>query len=118
MFVHTNSTIEGIATIRASGQESILCREFETHNDNHTRAFFGFLGAHRWFGLRLDCLCSVYAITTLFCYIFFKDYIGLDTGKIGLVMCYLLQLFDLFQWCVVLNTYIENLVGKKVNMSI
>ena len=110
VFVHTNNTIQGIAIIRASGQENILCREFETHNDNHSRAFFGFLGAHRWFGMRLDFLCSVYAITTLFCYIFFKDKIGLDTGKIGLVMCYLLQLFDLFQWCVVLNTYIENLM--------
>lgn len=110
VFVHTNNTIEGIAIIRASGTEQILCREFETHNDNHSRAFFGFLGAHRWFGLRLDFLCSVYAITTLFGYIFFKDHIGLDTGKIGLVMCYLLQLFDLFQWCIVLNTYIENLM--------
>ena len=74
VFVHTNNTIEGIAIIRASGTEQILCREFEAHNDNHSRAFFGFLAVHRWFGLRLDLLCSLYAITTLFCYIFFKVY--------------------------------------------
>ncbi len=110
VFVHTSNTIEGIAIIRASGTQETLCREFELHNDNHSRAFFGFLAAHRWFGLRLDFLCSLYAIITLFGYILFKDYIGLDTGRIGLVMCYLLQLFDLFQWCVVLNTYIENLM--------
>jgi len=72
IYVHTTNSIEGIRTIRASCKENILCREFESLNDNHSRAFFGFLVTHRWFGFRLDLLCSLYAICTLFGFIHFK----------------------------------------------
>nr|QNH67890.1 ATP-binding cassette transporter subfamily C member 4 X7 [Brachionus rotundiformis] len=47
---------------------------------------------------------------TLFACIFLKDNLGLKSGQIGLLMVYLFQLFDLFQWCVVLSTMVENLM--------
>lgn len=53
-------------TVRSAAQEELLTREFELHSDRHTRAAYGFLIAHRWFGLRLDLLCAVYTIITLF----------------------------------------------------
>lgn len=110
IFIHANSTIEGIITIRASKKEDILVKEFDAHYDYHTRAHFGFFVVHRWFGLRLDFLCSVYTIITLFACIFLRDNLGLKSGQIGLLMVYLFQLFDLFQWGVVLATHVENLV--------
>lgn len=72
IFVHTNSTIEGISTIRSGRKGELLTSEFDSHNDYHTRAYFGFFAVHRWFGLRLDFLCSVYTILTLFACIFLK----------------------------------------------
>ncbi|CAF0837577.1 unnamed protein product [Brachionus calyciflorus] len=110
IFVHTNTTIEGISTIRAADKSQILANEFNAHYDYHTRAYFGFFVVHRWFGLRLDLLCSVYTVITLFACIFLKDNLGLKPGQIGLLMVYLFQLFDLFQWCVVLSTMVENLM--------
>nr|UOU03341.1 ATP-binding cassette subfamily C4-1-2 [Brachionus rubens] len=110
IFVHTNTTIEGISTIRAADKQYILTNEYYAHNDYHTRAYFGFIVVHRWFGLRLDLLCSVYTIITLFACIFLKDNLGIKPGQIGLLMVYLFQLFDLFQWCVVLSTMVENLM--------
>lgn len=112
IFVHTNTTIEGISTIRAANKTQILTNEFNAHYDYHTRAYFGFFVVHRWFGLRLDFLCSFYTIVTLFACIFLKDNLGIKPGQIGLLMVYLFQLFDLFQWCVVLSTMVENLVKK------
>lgn len=72
IFVHTNSSIEGIVTIRADHKEEILKKEFEMLYNNHTRAYFGFLTAHRWFGMRLDFMCALYTIFTLFGCIFLK----------------------------------------------
>ncbi|RNA03236.1 multidrug resistance-associated 4-like, partial [Brachionus plicatilis] len=110
IFVHTNTSIEGISTIRAASKGQLLTSEFYSHYDYHTRAYFGFFVVHRWFGLRLDFLCSLYTIMTLFACIFLRDNLGLKSGQIGLLMVYLFQLFDLFQWCVVLSTMVENLM--------
>ena len=73
IFVHTNSTLEGISTVRSSRKLQVLTKEFDEHCDLHTRAYFGFFVAHRWFGLRLDFLCSVYTVLTLFACIFLKS---------------------------------------------
>ncbi len=110
ILIHANSTVEGIATIRCSSKEDILCREFEKHNDGHTRAYHSFYISQRWFGLRLDFLCSLFTVFVLFFCIYMKDYLNLSTGQIGILMCYLFQLFDLFQWCVIMTTIIENLM--------
>lgn len=72
IFVHTNSTLEGICTIRSSNQLPALVKEFDEHCDYHTRAYYGFFVAHRWFGLRLDLLCSIYTVLTLFACILLK----------------------------------------------
>ena len=42
--------------------------------------------------------------------VFISDKMGLESGLVGLLMVYLFQLFDLFQWAVVLTTYVENLM--------
>jgi ATP-binding cassette subfamily C (CFTR/MRP) protein 4 len=75
LFVHTNSALEGITTIRSSEKQKVIKREFDEYSDCHTRAFYGFLVVHRWFGLRLDMLCSLYTILTLFVCIFLRGYI-------------------------------------------
>lgn len=72
IFVHTNSTIEGISTIRSFGKEEILCKEFEMHNNMNTRTFFDSICCQRWFGLRLDFLCALFTIAILFFCIFMK----------------------------------------------
>lgn len=39
-----------------------------------------------------------------------KDVINLGAGEVGLLIIYLFQLFDLFQWFVVLSVYVETLM--------
>ena len=72
IFIHANNTIEGLSTIRVSKCASLLTQEFHEHCDNHSRAFFAFHCCHRWFGFRLDLLCSVYTFITLFASIFLR----------------------------------------------
>ncbi|RNA19404.1 multidrug resistance-associated 4, partial [Brachionus plicatilis] len=108
LFVYANTTIEGISTIRVANKEKILAQEFNVLTDYHTRACFAFFVVNRWFGLRLDFLCSLYTIITLFGSLLLKDYLGLKPGQVGLLMVYLFQLFHLFQWSIALWTNVEN----------
>ena len=65
IFVHANSTLSGISTIRASNKMKIFNKEFETHLDYHTRAYFAFICTQRWFSLRLDlivCFFMMFAV--------------------------------------------------------
>jgi hypothetical protein len=78
IFVHTNNSIEGLSTIRTARVGPIVNKEFGFHYNNHTRAYFTFVTVHRWFGLRLDLLCSCYTIITLFSCILLKSIIELD----------------------------------------
>ncbi|RNA19405.1 multidrug resistance-associated 4-like, partial [Brachionus plicatilis] len=110
LFVYANTTIEGISTIRVANKEKILAQEFNVLTDYHTRACFAFFVVNRWFGLRLDFLCSLYTIITLFGSLLLKDYLGLKPGQVGLLMVYLFQLFHLFQWSIALWTNVENLM--------
>jgi ABC-type multidrug transport system fused ATPase/permease subunit len=72
IFVHTNSSIEGISTVRSSQKQEILSKEFNELCNNHTRPFFGFIISQVWFSMRVDFLCAIFAIVTVYGCIFLK----------------------------------------------
>ena len=72
ILVHANDTVEGISTARCFGKEDILCKEFEYHTNNHTRACYAFLMTYRCYVLRLDMLYSIFVTVTLFISVFIK----------------------------------------------
>jgi ATP-binding cassette subfamily C (CFTR/MRP) protein 4 len=111
IFVHTNSTIEGLSTVRSSQKQDILAKELDDLSNNHTRAYFGFVIMHRWFGSRLDFMCAVFTSVTVFASMFLRDTLGLKSGEVGLLMVYLFQLFATFQWAVITMTFIDNNVS-------
>jgi ATP-binding cassette subfamily C (CFTR/MRP) protein 4 len=110
--VHTNSSIEGLTTLRSAQKQTILSKELDDLCDEHTRAFFGFVILHRWFGSRLDFMCAIFTTVTVFGSIFLKDTLGLKSGEVGLLMVYLFQLFTTFQWVVLTVTFIDSNVIK------
>lgn len=66
IFVHANSSLAGLATIRASGNKEKFYREFETHYDSHSKAYFSFICIQRWFSIRLDFIVLIYIIFAIF----------------------------------------------------
>ena len=66
IFVHASSTLSGISTIRASQRGDVFDREFETHVNYHTRAYFAFICTQRWFSLRLDLIVCIFVIFTVY----------------------------------------------------
>jgi hypothetical protein len=62
VFIHATSTAAGLVTIRASKNQEVLVREFETHYDDHTKAYFAVVCVNRWFGIRLGNIVVFYTV--------------------------------------------------------
>jgi ATP-binding cassette, subfamily C (CFTR/MRP), member 4 len=108
LFIHINNTIGGMSTIRANRNQDILSKEFSAHSDYNTRAYAAYLYANRWFAIRLDLIYTVYTYIAVFSCILLKDYMGIDSGQVGVMLVYLSTLSSLFQWCVRQSSEVEN----------
>lgn len=75
MFSHTSASLDGITTIRASGAQFLLQKEFDIHQDLHTRAWFLLVATNTAFGFILD------ATSVLFLAIVTYSFLIADDGK-------------------------------------
>ncbi|KAJ3351226.1 Multidrug resistance-associated protein 4 [Entophlyctis luteolus] len=98
------STLEGLATIRAFQCESRFGSEFMAIQNDNTRMYFSFLSSARWLGFRLDCLSSFFlgliSIGTAALKGSAGSAIGVNSGTVGLLLTYSLQLVGTLQWAV------------------
>jgi ATP-binding cassette subfamily C (CFTR/MRP) protein 4 len=80
--------------------------------DENSRIFFCFLSAARWLGFRLDLLSAAFLILVAFLTVAlrFSGAFGLNSGTVGLLLSYVLQLMGLLQWAVRQSAEVENLM--------
>ncbi|XP_049950536.1 ATP-binding cassette sub-family C member 4-like isoform X1 [Schistocerca serialis cubense] len=60
MFSHLSDTLNGLATIRSSGVQDIVRKEFDDHQDRHTSAWFLYITNTAALGIWLDLLSSTF----------------------------------------------------------
>ncbi|KAJ3259888.1 hypothetical protein HDU77_001608 [Chytriomyces hyalinus] len=108
------STLEGLSTIRAYVCETRFTQEFMRIQDENTRAFFNYLSGARWLGLRLDVLSSFFLAMITFACVGLRGpagaSIGLNSGTVGLLLTYSLQLVGTLQWAVRQSAEVENMM--------
>ncbi|KAJ3106375.1 Multidrug resistance-associated protein 4, partial [Phlyctochytrium planicorne] len=105
------STLEGLSTIRAFGNEKSFADEFISLQNENTRMFFCFLSAARWLGFRLDVLSASFLCLVAFLSVGIRfGNLGLNPGVVGLLLSYALQLMGLLQWAVRQSAEVENLM--------
>lgn len=71
----------------------------QLQNEN-TRVFFCFISTSRWLGQRIDCLSAMLLVVIAFLSVALGSSLASNTGLIGLVLSYCIQLIGLVQWCV------------------
>lgn len=87
--------MQGLATIRAHGNEMQLVEEFDHYQDTHTSASFLFMAASRAFGYLLDVLTCVYITCIIYYFLLMrKD----DSAYVGLILSQSIGLTGIFQW--------------------
>ncbi|CAH0405949.1 unnamed protein product [Chilo suppressalis] len=86
VFGIVTSSLNGIATIRSTGAEKRLIKDFDNHQDLHTAAWNGYLCGGSSFGLYLDSMCLIYLTTVIFVFLYmdFGDIIAV--GSVGLAV--------------------------------
>ncbi|XP_035692355.1 multidrug resistance-associated protein 4-like isoform X1 [Branchiostoma floridae] len=108
VFSHLSATLQGLWTIRAFGAQESFQREFHAHQDLHSEAWFLFLAASRWFGIRMDWLAAIFITAVAFCSVLAAQ--SLDSGLVGLSLSYALILMGGFQWGVRQSAECETLM--------
>nr|CAD7589683.1 unnamed protein product [Timema genevievae] len=81
VFSHVSASFNGLTTIRASGAQEMLRKEFDSHQDLHTSAWYLTIAATIAFGFWLDCISNVFVgCVTLSFLVFEEGMLGADVG--------------------------------------
>jgi ATP-binding cassette subfamily C (CFTR/MRP) protein 4 len=89
-----SATLNGLATIRAFNAESLLAKEFDSHQNLHSSAFYLFMSISRAFGFYLDVFCVFYVALVIGSFLLF----GGNGGNVGLAITQALGLTSMVQW--------------------
>eukprot|EP00730_Choanoeca_flexa_P003771 TRINITY_DN11495_c0_g1_i5.p1 TRINITY_DN11495_c0_g1~~TRINITY_DN11495_c0_g1_i5.p1 ORF type:complete len:925 (+),score=222.82 TRINITY_DN11495_c0_g1_i5:170-2776(+) len=106
VFSHFSSTLNGLATLRSHNASMRFQRLFESYQNGHGRAYSLFVNASRWLGFRLDTITMVFMISVIVTTVALRDDLG--AGRLGLIIAYVLQLTNVFQWTVRQSAELEN----------
>ncbi|CAG5018109.1 unnamed protein product [Parnassius apollo] len=86
VFGMVTSSLSGIATIRCCDAQNRLIDDFDTHQDLHTSAWYGYLGGGFTFGFYLDTLCLVYLSSVIFVFLYLDFGDLIPVGSVGLAV--------------------------------
>jgi len=116
VFTQISETLVGLVTVRAFHRTEKFREEFFEKQKKNVRSFFSFISVARWFGVRLDMICSMFATSFVLLALVFQGFhrqLGMqpiDPGLMGLTLTCVISLCDMFQWCVRQSAEVENLM--------
>lgn len=68
-----NSSLQGLSTIRAFGEQEALKNTFDNLQDIHSSAWYMFLASSHTFGFLLDTVCVIYIGVVTFTFLLAND---------------------------------------------
>ncbi|CAJ1947895.1 unnamed protein product [Cylindrotheca closterium] len=111
IFAMIGESLHGMSTIRANGCSEYFKSNFEAAHDAHTRAFFSFVAASRWFATRMDILSFTLMATASILAVLFHEqgWFDVNPAVLGLALTILLQIATTnFPWIVRQSAEIVN----------
>ncbi|XP_021934289.1 multidrug resistance-associated protein 4-like isoform X2 [Zootermopsis nevadensis] len=106
VFSHVSASLNGLSTIRASEAQEMVCKEFDSHQDLHTSAWFLTLETSTAFGFWLDCISVAFtAVVSLSFLVLNIDTFG---GNVGLAISQSLILNGMLQHGMRLTAEVVN----------
>lgn len=103
MFSHLSDTLNGLSTIRASGIQDIVRKEFDNHQDRHTSAWFLYITNGSALGIWLDILSSIFVAIVTYSFLVLSE--GSFGGSgVGLAISQSLILTGMLQYGIMQMT--------------
>ena len=90
LYSHISATIQGLAIIRASEEQTQFKKIYNDYQDHNTSASFYYLAANRWLGYRLDMICAAFMTSVAF-----APFIVHEAGSSKLICCLFVCLYVL-----------------------
>ncbi|XP_078362204.1 ATP-binding cassette sub-family C member 4-like [Oculina patagonica] len=106
VFSHFSETMTGLDTIRTQKMESEFIDQFYRRQDLHNQVFSMVLASGRWFGLRVDFLCSVFVGVAAAVCIFVSQ----DAAVAGLILVFVSETVMVSQYTTRQFAEVENLM--------
>ncbi|XP_014227213.1 probable multidrug resistance-associated protein lethal(2)03659 [Trichogramma pretiosum] len=106
VFNHLSASIQGISTIRALRAQEVLTKEFDSHQDLHSSAWFLFFSGSRAFGFYIESIYLIFTASVVFTLVAVND-VAL-AGSAGLVITQCILLTGMLQWGVRQTAELEN----------
>lgn len=105
VFSHITTSLYGLVTIRAFGQQNRFVKQFDHHQDGHTSAWFMYMSCSRWFIIALDwlCICYISGVTL----VLMANLNNLSGSFVGLAITSAITLSGGFQWGIRQLTEVE-----------
>ncbi|CAG7731096.1 unnamed protein product [Allacma fusca] len=104
VFSHISTSLNGLTTIRAFGAEEEFRRQFDSHLDFHSSAWFLFLATTRWFGIWLDWISVSFIGVVTFSFLISSG----SGAEVGLAVSSAMMLTGMFQWGMRQSAEVEN----------
>lgn len=99
VFSHISATLYGISTIRSSDAETMVIKEFDVLQDQHTSTWFLFIVSSTALGFYLDVISTIFLTLVTFQFLLFRDE-NTTGGNVGLVISQSLILTGMLQYGV------------------
>uniref|UniRef100_A0A0P6IW43 Putative abc transporter c family member n=1 Tax=Aedes aegypti TaxID=7159 RepID=A0A0P6IW43_AEDAE len=106
VFSHLAASLAGLPTIRAFAAQNELIREFDSHQDIHTAAFYMFITSSTAFGFALDLLCLIFVLVVVFSFLIIDTHILGD--RVGLAITQAMALTGMLQWGIRQSAEVAN----------
>ncbi|XP_018402741.1 PREDICTED: multidrug resistance-associated protein 4-like [Cyphomyrmex costatus] len=96
MFSHVNATLSGLTTIRSTGIQEMIRKQFDEHQDLHTSTYSLIIATGTVFGFALDIVSVGFIAVVTYSFIAFNDentfagYVGLAISQV-LILCGMVQ---------------------------
>ncbi|KAL0132723.1 hypothetical protein PUN28_000454 [Cardiocondyla obscurior] len=97
VFSHVNSTLTGLTTIRSSGVQEMIRKQFDDHQDLHTGTYSLIMTTGTWFGFALDLVSIGFIIIVTYSFIALDDG-NTFAGNVGLAISQALILCNMVQY--------------------
>lgn len=103
MFLHANSSLSGLTTIRACRAQKMVCRDFDSKQDVHTATYSLILATSAAFNVWLDFVMSIFIVLVTYGFVILDSndfFDGKDkpaAGNVALGISQSLALFNVMQ---------------------